>query len=109
MEINDFSTMLASLGQETRLEIFRTLIRAGSNGLSAGELSSALNIAPPTQSFHLKAMVHAGLIAQRREGRQLLYAPDYGATRQMIDFLLTDCCDGDKRLCGPYIVETKTA
>jgi len=80
------------------------LIKSSSEGTKAGDLANLLDIPAPTLSFHLKAMRLAGLIAARREGRIIYYLPDYGGIREMIDFLLSDCCDGDKRLCGPYII-----
>jgi DNA-binding transcriptional ArsR family regulator len=107
MELNEMIAAFSALSQETRLETLRTLIRKGPGGVSAGALASAIGAPAPTMSFHLKELLAAGLVVQRREGRRLVYAPNYGGLRSLIDFLLTDCCQGDPRLCGPYVVREK--
>lgn len=102
MEMESAIAALAALAQDTRLSIFRALVRAhkpasGEGGLAAGELAEALGVAPATLSFHLKEMSHAGLIASRREGRSIIYKADLNAMRALTDFLLEDCCQG---ACG---------
>lgn len=72
---------LAALAHETRLELFRQLVRKGVTGESAGELARTLGIPPQTLSFHLKEMTHAGLLRPRREGRQIYYIVDFGHAR----------------------------
>ncbi|GGD15607.1 ArsR/SmtB family transcription factor [Aquisalinus flavus] len=94
----------AALSQETRLDIFRLLIKAGTGGQPAGALAEALGIAASTLSFHLKELEHAGLVTSARDGRRIFYKADYAGIREVIDFLMADCCNGDPRLCGPYIV-----
>jgi DNA-binding transcriptional ArsR family regulator len=97
------------LSQETRLEVMRALLRKGPGGVAAGWLAEAFGVPKPTMSFHLKEMTNAGLVRARRKGRNIIYAPDYGGLRALVDFLLTDCCQGDPRLCGPYVVREETA
>ena len=106
MEIKNASDALAALAQETRLAVFQSLIAAGSGGVTPGDLGRALNVSPSTLSFHLKDLAQVGLIRSHRRGRSILYAADYGGIRRLIEFLLSDCCRGDPRLCGPYVVHT---
>ncbi len=90
---------LAALAQETRLAIFRRLVRAGPMGESAGVIAAALGTPAPTLSFHLKELEHAGLIAQRREGRSLIYVAKYDGMRALLSFLMEDCCGGRPEIC----------
>lgn len=92
--------MLAALGHEARLSIFRRLIAAGPEGVAAGALSAALDVPPSTLSHHLSALEHAGLIAARRDGRRLLYAVVTSEVSALLSFLRDDCCGGRPDLCG---------
>ena len=83
-----------ALGDATRLEVFRLLVRAGPEGATPGALSDALGIAPPTLSFHLKELKGAGLLRVRRDGRSLHYAPDFVAMRRLVSYLSDQCCQG---------------
>jgi DNA-binding transcriptional ArsR family regulator len=85
---------LAALAQETRLEVFRLLVRAGAAGLTPGAIAKSLDLPAPTLSFHLKELKGAGLVAVRREGRSLRYAPDFGAMRRLVGYLSENCCQG---------------
>lgn len=109
MEISIGLAAFSALAHRTRLDIFRTLIRAGPAGMPAGALAEQLGAPAPTLSFHLKELTRAGLIVSRRKGRSVVYAADYGGIRALIDFLLTDCCHGDRRLCGPYVMPPRAA
>ena len=104
MESNDAVAKFSALAQTTRVEILKALVQAGPAGLAAGTIAEKLDTPAPTMSFHLKELQNAGLILSRREGRSVIYAADYGGLREMIDFLMADCCQGDPRLCGPYVV-----
>lgn len=101
MEEYQVVEVLAALAHESRLRVFRLLARQGSAGLAAGKIAEELAIPPATLSFHLRELVHAGLITDRREGRSILYALHIEATKQLFDFLLSDCCQGRPDLCGP--------
>jgi ArsR family transcriptional regulator len=95
---------LAALAHETRLEIFRRLVQRGPEGLAAGELAAALEIAPPTLSFHLAHLSRAGLVAARRAGRSIVYSADYAAMRELVGYLFENCCgEGD---CAPVRIRT---
>lgn len=87
---------LAALGHDTRLEIFRLLVRAGDDGLNVGEISQHLNMAASTLAYHLGALVDAGLVIQERRGRQILNRVDYEAMRRTVSFLTSECCVGVK-------------
>jgi len=86
---------LAALAHETRLTLFRQLVRHGRGGESAGELARGLNIPPQTLSFHLKEMTHAGLLRPRREGRYIYYAVDFDYAHRLIAYLSDSCCADD--------------
>lgn len=93
---------LSALAQDTRLSIFRALVRAhspnaGEGGLAAGEIAEALGVAPATLSFHLKELAHTGLVASRRKGRSIIYKAEIAQMTDLMDFLLKDCCRG---ACG---------
>lgn len=93
--------MLSALGHEARLAIFRLLVKAGDEGIAAGEIARTLNTLPNSLSANLKVMSNAGLIHARREGRSIIYSADYGAMSGMLGFLLEDCCDGAPEVCAP--------
>lgn len=101
METEAAISALAALAQETRLKIYRLLVRAGPLGEPAGGIATALDLAPATLSFHLKELERAGLILSRREGRQIFYAPDFPAMTGLLDFLMEDCCQGRPEICRP--------
>lgn len=94
---------LAALGQETRLDIFRLLVRAGPEGVPAGEIGQRLGTVQNTTSAHLKVLSHAGLIRAERDGRTIRYGADMTGFRDLLAFLMEDCCDGSPELCRPVI------
>src|SRR5215472_12741542 len=87
-------TALAALSQETRLDLFRLLVTVGPEGLSAGIIADRLGVLPGSLTFHLKELQHAGLITQRRLGRQLIYSAEYGAMNDLLAYLTENCCGG---------------
>ncbi len=91
---------LAALGQPTRLEIFRLLVRKEPTGLSAGVLADAVGCPHNTLSTHIAIMARAGLVKGIREGRTITYRADAEGMSALIAFLVTDCCDGRPELCG---------
>jgi DNA-binding transcriptional ArsR family regulator len=92
MESREVVPILSALAQETRLEALRKLVEAGPEGLAAGEIARRLDVPAPTLSFHLKAMLHAGLVTARRAGRSLIYAADFETLRGVVGFLTENCC-----------------
>ncbi len=91
---------LSALAQETRLAVFRLLVREGPEGLAAGEIAARLGVTPATLSFHLAQLERAGLLSARRTGRRIFYALDREGTRGLISFLTEDCCQGRPEICG---------
>jgi ArsR family transcriptional regulator, arsenate/arsenite/antimonite-responsive transcriptional repressor len=91
---------LAALGQPTRLEIFRLLIRREPDGLLAGKIAEIVGCAHNTLSSHLAILARAGLIRATRDGRSINYRVDVSGMRSLLEFLVTDCCDGHPELCG---------
>lgn len=92
-------TQLGSIAQEARLEIYRLLVQAGSNGLAAGVISEQLGIPGSTLSFHLKELSHAGMIASRQESRFIYYSANYDAMNQLLAYLTEHCCAGQQFCC----------
>ena len=95
----------AALSQETRLGIVRLLVREGPDGLSAGAIADAAKVSASNVSFHLKELEHAGLIEARREARSIIYSADYETLRDLIGFLMKDCCGGRPEICAPVLAD----
>ncbi len=91
---------LAALAQETRLQLFRLLVTCGPAGMSAGTIVEHLAVPPSSLSFHLQQLTHAGLVTQRRLGRQLIYSAEYGAMNELLAYLTENCC-GQGTSCAP--------
>ncbi len=90
----DIAPALAALGHETRLSIYRLLVRAGDDGLSVGEIGQHLGEAPSTLAHHLGGLVSASLVLQERRGRLVNNRVDYDAMRRILGFLTAECCTG---------------
>lgn len=90
---------LAALGQPTRLEIFRRLMRAEPSGLAAGALADAIGCPHNTLSSHLSILARSGLVRGTRQGRSIVYRADVEGIRSLVGFLVTDCCDGRPEFC----------
>lgn len=100
MDINDATTAFGALSQPTRLEVFRLLIAAGPEGMSAGDIGAALGVRQNTMSANLSVLLQAGLVRNRREGRSVRYFADLDGTRDLLTFLMADCCGGQPELCA---------
>ena len=89
---------LSALAQETRLRIFRLLVEHARDGMTPGAIMTRLDLAPATLSFHLKELVNAGLVEDRREGRFIWYRPDVAAMNGLLGYLTENCCrvSGDR-------------
>lgn len=101
METQTAVSALSALGHEGRLAVFRLLVRAGPNGLAAGEIARRLGSHPSTLSANLNILAHANLVRSRRDGRSVIYSADYAAMTRLLGFLLEDCCGGAVEVCGP--------
>jgi ArsR family transcriptional regulator len=91
---------LAALGQPTRLEIFRLLMRREPDGLPAGVIAEAIGCPHNTLSTHLSILARSGLVRGMRDGRSIVYRADVDGMRSLIGFLVTDCCEGHPELCN---------
>ncbi|QDU97661.1 ArsR/SmtB family transcription factor [Lignipirellula cremea] len=101
MKINDAVKAMSALAQESRLEVFRLLVRSGDEGLPAGQIAEELAIPPATMSFHLKELLNANMVKQRRDGRSLIYTLNVCEMRALLSYLMEDCCAGRPELCQP--------
>jgi DNA-binding transcriptional ArsR family regulator len=97
METKEAVEALGAMAQETRLTALRLLVQAGPDGLPAGEIARRLEVPAPTLSFHLRALLHAGLVTSVRDGRSLYYAADYARLKTLVDFLSQSCCQAPAR------------
>ncbi|MEP6789890.1 MAG: helix-turn-helix domain-containing protein [Ramlibacter sp.] len=95
MEENAVVKSLAALAQPMRLRVFRSLVVAGPAGQTPGQLAEQLQVAGATLSFHLKELVHAGLITQQRDGRSLICRADFSQMNGLLDYLTRHCCEGE--------------
>lgn len=90
----------SALGHEHRLAVYRLLVEAGHEGMSAGSIAAALGMPPSSLTFHTQALLRAGLLTQRRESRQLIYAADFPAMNGLVAYLTENCCGGTQS-CAP--------
>lgn len=99
MEIKTAVTALAALAQETRLSIFRLLVEAGPEGVSAGRIGETLEVPGATLSFHLKELTRAGLVSSRQEKQFIYYAANFKSMADLMTFLTKNCCQGMPEAC----------
>jgi DNA-binding transcriptional ArsR family regulator len=90
----DVVRALAALAQQTRLQVFRQLVVAGSHGMTPSRLAEALGLQGTALSFHLKELTHAGLITQERDGRNLIYRAAFDTMNELLAYLTVNCCEG---------------
>ncbi|MFK0208249.1 ArsR/SmtB family transcription factor [Agrobacterium sp. NPDC090283] len=105
MDNNIAITALGALAQSTRLETFRLLVRLEPEGIAAGELARLIDIPQNTMSAHLATLSRAGLVKSERQSRSIIYRADLDGLRELILFLLKDCCGGATELCAPLLAE----
>ncbi|TDK30832.1 ArsR/SmtB family transcription factor [Luteimonas terrae] len=101
MEHKAATSALAALGQDTRLSVFRLLVRAGRAGKLAGDIAEALSLPGATLSFHLKALTAAGLVSSESSGRTIRYRADFDAMNALVGYLTENCCADDAGDCAP--------
>jgi ArsR family transcriptional regulator len=92
---------LSALAHPGRLDVFRLLVKAGPEGLPAGEIARSTGSLPNTLSTNLNILAGAGLVSSRRDGRQVIYTAGYDRMTDLLAFLMEDCCCGDASICGP--------
>src|ERR1700681_1145828 len=101
MENTEAVIALAALAQDNRLDVFRLLVQAGPEGLPAGQVASALDLAPNTLTFHFDRLRSAGLVTVRRAGRSMIYAARFETMNALLSFLTENCCQGAAEACSP--------
>src|ERR1700731_4734003 len=99
MEKTDIVAALAALAQDNRLDVYRLLVQAGPEGMPAGAVAAALELAPNTLTFHFDRLRTAGLVTVRRDGRSMIYAAQFETMNSLLGFLTENCCSG--ALCAP--------
>ena len=99
MEKTNAVAALAALAQDNRLDVFRLLVQAGPDGMSAGAIAEALDLAPNTLTFHFDRLRMAGLATVRRDGRSMIYAAQFETMSSLVEFLTENCCGGAP--CSP--------
>lgn len=109
METESAANTLAALAQGARLRVFRLLVKAGADGLAAGEIARRLGAPPNTTSAHLKVLSHAGLVRSRREGRSIIYTAGFERMAALLSFLVEDCCEGSMAVCRPLVTAVARA
>ena len=95
MEIKSIVAALAALAQESRLAVFRLLVQAGPQGMSAGKISDATGIPPSSLSFHLKELSHADMVSSRNESRFVIYSANFSRMNEVLAYLTENCCGGN--------------
>ncbi|NQV80981.1 MAG: helix-turn-helix transcriptional regulator [Alphaproteobacteria bacterium] len=103
MEIYRATAAFGALAQDTRLEVFRLLVRAGRDGMAAGDIARHIGIPQNTLSAHLSVLSRGHLVRSRRDGRSIIYSVDFDGTQALLSYLMEDCCLGTPASCGPAI------
>lgn len=109
MEMKDAVKALAAIAHESRLTVFRLLVQAGPGGLPAGQLAEKAGIPPSSLSFHLKELVHAGLLTFRQEGRFVIYEARFESMAELLAYLTDNCCGGAPCVPLPQLACAATA
>jgi len=100
MDKSDAITVFESLASSVRLDVFRLLVRAGPDGLVAGEISETIGLPASNLSFHLKALTHARLIGVVQSGRFLRYRANMALMQELVTYLTAECCAGHPEQCS---------
>jgi len=101
METETALKRLSAIAQDARLEVFRLLVKAGPDGMAAGDIARTMETPANTLSAQLLTLANAGLVRARREGRSIIYAVNFDAMRDLLVFLTEDCCGGRPEMCAP--------
>ncbi|MCG6206280.1 metalloregulator ArsR/SmtB family transcription factor [Rhodopseudomonas sp. HC1] len=108
METQHALNALSALSQETRLAVFRMLVRREPDGVAAGDLAKAIGVPANSMSVHLGVLSHAGLVTSERRSRSIIYRANLARFRDLMLFMLKDCCDGRSEICAPLIADLTT-
>lgn len=109
MDQQTATRLFECLSSGIRLDAYRLLVKAGAKGLVAGEIGDALGLPPSNLSFHLRALVHCGLVDVEQEGRYLRHRADLALMADLVAFLTADCCSGHPELCAALPVAVRRA
>ncbi len=109
MEMQIAVGALAALAHPGRLEVFRLLVRAGNEGMAAGDIARAIGSRLNTLSTNLNILSATGLIASRRDGRSIIYTAGYDQMRELLAYLMEDCCAGKPEICAPLALVASRA
>lgn len=104
LELQDWAVdALGALAHETRLSVFRALVKAGAEGMIAGAIAEHQGVPSSTMSHHLATLERAGLVRSERESRLIHYSADYAGMRRLLAFLMQDCCQGAPEMCADLV------
>lgn len=103
MDKIDALAALSALSHETRLDVFRLLVRCGADGRLAGEIATDLGVRQNTLSPNLALLAAAGLIRSERQGRGIRYFAEMAQMQRLLAYLMEDCCGGRPELCQPVL------
>jgi ArsR family transcriptional regulator len=103
MELLSAIDGFGALAQKSRLQIFRLLMQCGPDGMAAGDIARTLAIPANTLSFHISILSRAKLVTARKDGRSIIYAVDLEGTRNLLSFLVEDCCHGKPEICAALL------
>lgn len=109
MDTSSALRALAALAQNHRLAIFRLLVKAGPNGMAAGEIARLAGISAASLTFHMRELEYAGLTRSWRSGRFIRSCLEVESMRGLVTFLTDDCCDGRADLCGGDLIAARSA
>lgn len=109
MDTTNALKIFSALSQQTRLDVFRLLVKAGADGALSGEIGDQLGVRQNTMSANLTVLLNAGLVRNERHGRTIRYFTDFEALRGLLAFLMEDCCGGHPDICQPIIEEIACA
>lgn len=108
MESKIAVSRLSALAQPNRLDVFRLLVKQGKQGLAAGGIARALNVAPNTLSAQLTILANAGLVTSVRDGRSIIYSADFKSMGDLLIYLVEDCCNRNPEVCLPIAEATQS-
>lgn len=109
MKIETAIERFAALAQETRLSVFRLLVQEGPDGLPAGEIARRMGTPANTMSTNLAILERAGLVLRERQGRSIIYRTDMAGARELLLYLVDDCCRGRPEICAPLVAVAEEA